>query len=73
MSKKIVIIGPGSIGSSIAKEVKDDGFEPFLVGRNFSALKNYQRRLVVNLLKQTLIIVMSLLKLLVNAVMTFMG
>ena len=30
MSKKIVIIGPGSIGSSIAKEVKDDGFEPFL-------------------------------------------
>ena len=39
MSKKIVIIGPGSIGSSIAKEVKDDGFEPFLVGRNFSALK----------------------------------
>tara|TARA_Y100000748_G_C15333528_1_gene425066 strand:+ start:4 stop:729 length:726 start_codon:yes stop_codon:yes gene_type:complete len=41
ISKKIVIIGgSGSIGSSIAKEVIDDGFEAHLIGRNEESLKS---------------------------------
>jgi len=42
MSKnKIIIIGgSGSIGSSIAREVKKDGFTPHLIGRNITSLKS---------------------------------
>ena len=46
MSKKIVIIGgSGSIGASIAREVKNEKFEPYLIGRNFSSLKNVSEEL----------------------------
>ena len=38
--KKIVIIGgSGSIGSSIAREIIKDEYEPHLIGRNFKSLK----------------------------------
>ena len=44
--KKIVIIGgSGSIGSSIAKEISSDKFEPHLIGRNFSSLKKVSEEL----------------------------
>ena len=41
MSKKKIIIigGSGSIGSSIAKEIIKDEFEPHLIGRNYASLK----------------------------------
>tara|TARA_B100000029_G_scaffold229219_1_gene226776 strand:+ start:1933 stop:2658 length:726 start_codon:yes stop_codon:yes gene_type:complete len=41
MSKKKIIIigGSGSIGSSIAKEIIKDEFEPHLIGRNYTSLK----------------------------------
>jgi len=47
MSKgKIIIIGgSGSIGSSIAKEVIDNDFEPHLIGRNFSSLEEMSKKL----------------------------
>ena len=39
--KKIIIIGgSGSIGTSIAKEIKKEGFVPHLIGRNITSLKN---------------------------------
>ena len=41
LKDKIIIIGgSGSIGSAIAKEVMNDGFEPYLIGRNYSSLEN---------------------------------
>ena len=44
--KKIVIIGgSGSIGSSIAREISSEKFEPYLIGRNFSSLKNVSEEL----------------------------
>ena len=44
--KKIVIIGgSGSIGSSIAKEISSEKFEPHLIGRNFSSLKEVSEEL----------------------------
>ena len=44
--KKIVIIGgSGSIGSSIAREISSEKFEPHLIGRNFSSLKNVSEEL----------------------------
>ena len=47
MSKnKIVIIGgSGSIGSSIAKEVANEGFEPYLIGRNSYSLTKVSNEL----------------------------
>ena len=47
MSKnKIVIIGgSGSIGSSIAKEVTKEGFEPYLIGRNSYTLSKVSKKL----------------------------
>ena len=47
MSKeKIIIIGgSGSIGSAIAAEVISDGYEPHLIGRNFSSLSNLSKEL----------------------------
>ena len=47
MSKnKIIIIGgSGSIGSSIAKEVKSQGLEPHLIGRNITSLKSVSAEL----------------------------
>ena len=44
--KKIVVIGgSGSIGSSIAREISSEQFEPHLIGRNFSSLKNVSEEL----------------------------
>ncbi|MBI04364.1 MAG: short-chain dehydrogenase [Pelagibacteraceae bacterium] len=44
--KKIVIVGgSGSIGSTIAREFVNNQFEPHLIGRNFSALKNVSEEL----------------------------
>ncbi len=44
--KKIVIIGgSGSIGSSIAREISSEKFEPHLIGRNFSSLKKVSEEL----------------------------
>ena len=41
MKKKIIIFGgSGSIGSSIAKEIINEGYEPYLIGRNYSSLKS---------------------------------
>ena len=46
MSGRIIIIGgSGSIGSSIAKEVISEGFEPYLVGRNFASLDKVSKDL----------------------------
>ena len=47
MSKnKIVIIGgSGSIGSSIAKEMIKEDFEPYLIGRNFAELSKISSQL----------------------------
>ena len=37
--KKIVILGgSGSIGSSIAREIIENGYEPYIIGRNYSSL-----------------------------------
>jgi len=39
--KKIIIVGgSGSIGSCIAREIKNEGFEPILIGRNITSLKS---------------------------------
>ena len=44
--KKIIIIGgSGSIGSSIAKELIEDGFQPHLIGRNEESLKTVSKDL----------------------------
>ena len=44
--KKIVIIGgSGSIGSSIAKEVLKNGFDPHLIGRNFFSLTKLSKEI----------------------------
>ena len=46
VKKKIVIIGgSGTIGSSIAREIKNEGFEPHLVGRNITSLKSVSSEL----------------------------
>ena len=47
MSKKknVIIGGSGSIGSSIAKEISSEKFEPHLIGRNFSSLKKVSEEL----------------------------
>ena len=47
MSKKKVVIigGSGSIGSSIAREIINEQYEPHLIGRNFSSLKNVSEEL----------------------------
>ena len=38
--EKIIIIGgSGSIGYAIAKDILEQGFEPYLIGRNFSSLE----------------------------------
>ena len=45
-NKKIVIIGgSGSIGSSIAREIINHNYEPFLIGRNFSSLRKLSEEL----------------------------
>lgn len=44
--KKIIILGgSGSIGSSIAREIKKDGYEPHLIGRNITSLKSVSEEL----------------------------
>ena len=46
MADRIVIIGgSGSIGSSIAQEVINEGLEPYLVGRNFASLDKTSKEL----------------------------
>ena len=46
LKDKIIIIGgSGSIGSAIAKEVMNDGFEPYLIGRNYSSLEKLSKTL----------------------------
>ena len=45
-NKKIIIVGgSGTIGSEIAKEVKNDGFQPHLIGRNITSLKSVSQEL----------------------------
>ena len=45
-NKKIIIVGgSGTIGSEIAKEVKKDGFQPHLIGRNITSLKSVSQEL----------------------------
>ena len=45
-SKKIIIIGAsGSIGSALAKKLKEDKYEPFLIGRNENDLKLLSEKL----------------------------
>ena len=45
-NKKIIIIGgSGSIGSSIAREIKKDKFQPHLIGRNYASLKKLSNEL----------------------------
>ena len=41
----IIIGGSGSIGTSIAKEVINEGFEPYLIGRNFASLEKTAKEL----------------------------
>ena len=44
--KKIIIIGAsGSIGSALAKKLKEDKYEPFLIGRNENDLKLLSEKL----------------------------
>ena len=41
MKKKILIFGgTGAIGKSIAKKVKEDGYDPIIIARNEEELKN---------------------------------
>jgi len=45
-NEKIVILGgSGSIGSEIASEVKDNGYMPYIIGRNVSNLKVISEKL----------------------------
>ena len=45
MSKKkiIVIGGSGSIGSAIARDCINDGFDVCLIGRNYASLKKVSK------------------------------
>ena len=47
MSKKKIIIigGSGTIGSSIAKEIINEGYYPHLIGRNITSLKSVSEEL----------------------------
>ena len=51
-NRKIIIIGgSGSIGSAIAKEVIDQGFDVTLIGRNYASLEKVSKELNCSFLK----------------------